>query len=309
MTFYDDKKVLLTKKDTNVLKGSATMMIMAAHLSYILITYGFLSRFLKLVQKTGGGYGVLVFFFISGYGLTKSVYIRRIYWRARIKKVIFPSVCLLLLFSIMIQAVDGNVNPISIVKNLLGSAWFIDVIVLEYIFYSVVHRITNEHLQLAVIILMNVILAYLFELIGLDERWYNAMLLFPTGIFMARYEKEIIPIISKRIIGITSFMIFVILGVLASILKGMMVAALFKTIAGIGLAVAICSLLYKVCIHSSVLEYIGTRSLYYYIIHAELIILLNDLADDFTILIVCMIIILTIILSEICYRVFREKKN
>ena len=55
MTFYDDKKVLLTKKDTNVLKGSATMMIMAAHLSYILITYGFLSRFLKLVQKTGGG--------------------------------------------------------------------------------------------------------------------------------------------------------------------------------------------------------------------------------------------------------------
>lgn len=260
-------------------------------------------------KNRGGGYGVLVFFFISGYGLTKSVYIRRIYWRARIKKVIFPSVCLLLLFSIMIQAVDGNVNPISIVKNLLGSAWFIDVIVLEYIFYSVVHRITNEHLQLAVIILMNVILAYLFELIGLDERWYNAMLLFPTGIFMARYEKEIIPIISKRIIGITSFMIFVILGVLASILKGMMVAALFKTIAGIGLAVAICSLLYKVCIHSSVLEYIGTRSLYYYIIHAELIILLNDLADDFTILIVCMIIILTIILSEICYRVFREKKN
>lgn len=57
MTFYDDKKVLLTKKDTNVLKGSATMMIMAAHLSYILITYGFLSRFLKLVQKTGGGMG------------------------------------------------------------------------------------------------------------------------------------------------------------------------------------------------------------------------------------------------------------
>ena len=80
MTFYDDKKVLLTKKDTNVLKGSATMMIMAAHLSYILITYGFLSRFLKLVQKTGGGYGVLVFFFISGYGLKMSDYIRRIYW-------------------------------------------------------------------------------------------------------------------------------------------------------------------------------------------------------------------------------------
>jgi hypothetical protein len=55
VTFYDDKKVLLTKKDTNVLKGSATIMIMAAHLSYILITYGSPLRFLKLVHKTGGG--------------------------------------------------------------------------------------------------------------------------------------------------------------------------------------------------------------------------------------------------------------
>lgn len=120
-------------------------------------------------------------------------------------------------------------------------------------------------------------------MIGLDERWYNAMLLFPVGIFMAQHEQKLMPIIAKKIIGIIGLIIFFIAGVCASVLKGMMIAVFLKTIAGVGLAVSVCSLLYKVCINSVMLEYIGKRSLYFYIIHVELIILLNDWADDFTI--------------------------
>lgn len=55
VTFYGKKEVLLTKQDTNVLKGIATVMIMAAHLSYILITHCTSLLIFKLIQRTGGG--------------------------------------------------------------------------------------------------------------------------------------------------------------------------------------------------------------------------------------------------------------
>lgn len=240
--------------------------------------------------------------------MAKSAYSKKDYWRARLKKVIFPALSLLLFFSILIQVGEGSIEAKSILNNMMKSAWFIDVIVLEYVFYSVAHKIADEDLQLVVIILMNIMLAYVFKTIGLDERWYNAMLLFPVGIFMSRHEQSMIPVLAKKVTGIIGLVIFVVLGIFASGLKGMMIAVCLKTIAGVGLAVAVCSFLYRVCIDSAVLEYIGKRSLYYYIVHAELILLLNDWADDFTIVVVCMIIILTIILSEICNRL-SSKEN
>lgn len=164
MKFYEMKRVLLTKQDTNVLKGSAAFMIMASHLSYVLITYGNPLWVFKLIQKTGGGIWSFAFFFVSGYGLAKSHYSKRTYWRARLKRVIVPSLCLLLLFSIIIQRQgERSIDVNFILYNMIESAWFIDVIVLEYLFYSVAHAATNEHLQLVFIILMNVILAFVFK--------------------------------------------------------------------------------------------------------------------------------------------------
>ena len=191
---------------------------------------------------------------------------------------------------------------------MLTSAWFIDVIFMEYLFYYVAHKASSECLQLIVTILMNIVLAIAFNIIGLDERWYNAMLLFPFGMFMAHNEQTIIPIIANKITGIVSAVMFIILGVAASVLKGMMVAVFLKTFAGIGLAVAVCSLLHNVCISFNTFKYIGKRSLYYYIIHVELIILLSDLAEDFPVLTVGAILIITVILSELCHKIFQIKK-
>lgn len=73
--------VLLDKDDIDVIKGIATCFVMIAHMiNELKISEVKISSFLDIFTVTGG-MGVLLFFFVSGYGIYKGYSDRKPTWK------------------------------------------------------------------------------------------------------------------------------------------------------------------------------------------------------------------------------------
>lgn len=84
----------LDKQDVNVVKGVATCFVILAHLVIQLETMGEYNRILHIFS-TMGGLGVLLFFFVSGYGLYNGYKVKKVdatFWRKRLVNMYLPCV-------------------------------------------------------------------------------------------------------------------------------------------------------------------------------------------------------------------------
>ena len=139
--------ILITKKETNQLKGLAILMIIVQHLS---------QSFGVSIANPLGPIGVYLFLFLSGFGLTFSFLKngRKGYVSKRLLKVYLPYLLILILFFAW-QWISStqSVNCISILRYSLlidyiqGSYWYLAMILFWYIaFYLLTFTFNHRKL-------------------------------------------------------------------------------------------------------------------------------------------------------------------
>ncbi len=306
------KQELINRGETNLLKGIATIFVILAHLT-IPIDTEVNSYFLKPFSVLGG-IGVLIFFFLSGYGIYQAYEKgggRKYFIKKRIIGMYIPYVIIKLLFLFANLVLGTMKMGMACISYVLYGDWFIDVILIEYFIFYIMWCLQekigiNRALLLNYIVNMAVIISFIVY--GMNPRWYNGLLLFPIGMTVARNEKKIQKIIDNNCVKFTisNLFGFCLAGVIFTYFKGCLWADFIKTSSGLFCVMFICGILRKISCGSKILIYIGEHSLYYYIVHIHLI----DLAENLNLFnaknMFLVIIATTAVLVEAIYRIISD---
>lgn len=190
-----ESKSLFDRQTGYWFRGIAIIMVIASHYAEWwswfpdLMLEGKAEDF-RLTLTRLGIYGVNIFFFFSGYGLTKSAGNKRIdgkfIWR-RIQSVYLPY----LVIVGIIQILSGGFESFSgFLKYLYGyDYWFMFVLFLFYIGFILIWAIwKNPHLRVLLFLFYTfAIIKVLFDK-EMQSFWYVSNLAFVLGIAMATYE-------------------------------------------------------------------------------------------------------------------------
>lgn len=151
---------------TNEIKGIGIFMVIFAHIGYFLISD---HRFL-FPLSVGGGIGVNLFFFLSGYGLSVSGIKNSLsildFYKKRIVKLFIPLWIILILFLLLDFLLLNRTYPISevwhsflgyfpaadIVKNINSPLWFITPVTIYYLLFPIIFN--KKYLSVSGIILI-----------------------------------------------------------------------------------------------------------------------------------------------------------
>lgn len=276
----NNRNELLSIENSNVIKGIAICFVMLAHLVDALErkhAIGILKIYTVL-----GGMGVLLFFFLSGYGLYKGYANKtpsKNYIVKRMKNVVIPYLIVKTIYYVIICILDHE--KLTTRDFLLNyTDWFIVVILIEYLLFYIVWLVSykmGKKCSVAMNFLLSILLAIVFWRVGLVARWYNGLILFPIGMLIAKHEKKIISFMNSEYLlklGAALFG-FMVMGGLFTVFKGALWADFIKMIAGMFLAIVVCFVFMKLELRTVVMKYIGKQSLYFYIIHLCLMKLLD----------------------------------
>ena len=309
----DGKPLNLLERDASTaLKGLSAFFVIAAH------THAWLegsvsicpwSKFADIILTQLGGMGVLIFFFLSGYGIQEGYgkrSIDRSYIIKRIKNVWLPYVELKIFF-LAVETVIGVLTFNDIPQRLWGiitmEDWFIFVIVIEYIFYYVARKIMAKYYILA-LVGMNLVLAVVFIIQQRADRYINSMWLFLFGIILSIYKGMFIRLLRERYyeVAIASGALFLMMGAVFAINKGALWADFVKPISGMALCILLICIMLKSHINSPFLKWGGQRSLYLYIVHIWVFGILQGKIINLAVLLM-MFVIMTVVITEVFYRI------
>ena len=303
------KEVLLEKDDTDVIKGIAACLIILAHLIIPMkIEYSGISSILYVYTVTGG-MGVLLFFFVSGYGIYKGYAEKDFtikFWYTRIFHMYLPTVMIQFVFCLIVILINGSFDIKRILFDSFLAAWFVDVIMIQYLIFFIAWKFSKgrQNVLITLSFLGSIIVAVFFYMKEFNPRWYNGLLLFPIGMLVAcKEEKLIMYLRDKWATCLCAFGIaFVFWGGVFAYGKGNYVGIdICKVLAGICLCLFICTIFIRIKFCSNVMSYIGKRSLFYYLVHLN-IIGFCEKADIRSIKTFYIILILTPCIVEIFYR-------
>ena len=302
-------KRLLNKTDTLILKGISALMVVAAHyMTWIDVEYEHTTN--KVVQAVVGqfgGIGVLIFFFVSGYGIYETYGNKQVdkhYLMKRLKGVYIPYIeikIILLIFGYIFKVIE-NINLSSIVSIILIEDWFIRVIIIQYILFYIANKINRNYL-IAISILADCVLTFIFYYENKPSGWYNALWLFTFGLVVSKYEKIFLSQEKQKFLLelVYSMICFIVSGLIFAIYKGAIWANAMKIISGIFLCIFICLVFQKIQIKSSFFKEAGMRSMYLYIVHIAMwnyMVVINN-----PILRLLVALIMTACITEILYRI------
>lgn len=303
------KKVLLDKGDSDILRGIAACLIILAHLlTPIGRELSGIGTVLNAYAVTGG-MGVLLFFFASGYGIYKGYgkkdFTMR-FWYMRIFNMYLPSVIIQFVSSLVMQSKDNRFNLQGILVKSFFGAWFVDVIMIQYFIFFLAWKYAKGRQNVLVVLsfLGSIMEAVFFIFRGFESRWYNGLLLFPIGMLIAYQEEKLIGYLKKKWLlclsgsGIAFFLLGGIFAYGKEVYVGIDIC---KILAGTCLCLLICTLFIRIRFCSKVMAYIGKRSLFYYLVHLNLIEILKS-AGLSNIKIFYAVFILTPCIVEIFYR-------
>lgn len=184
------------KERTNSLRGVLAILIILHHLS-TKIDIPQLSFFYDF-----GAPIVSVFFFLSGYGLSKSytkkgsLYLKN-FLTNRMSKILPLYIVGSLFMGIVILASSGNMGGIALIINkiklgmgTLPYSWFILSIMLSYVAFYISAKIQKSNSRIAIaMILYCIAYTLLTYMIGFASYWYISIFAIPAGYIIANYEK------------------------------------------------------------------------------------------------------------------------
>ena len=150
---------------------------------------------------------VSMFLFISGYGLSRSLwqkgpsYLQQ-FLRKRWIKVLLPALLVFILHLIVMRA--GDFHPMERLRlvatrgnTLLPHYWFVWAILLDYLIFWGCHKLWDGTVASLVIALCTIGFLLATFLAGFDRCWWMCSLAFPTGIFFADKEAVVFSFCSR----------------------------------------------------------------------------------------------------------------
>ncbi len=301
-----DEKQLLNKEDTVALRGISSFFVIAAHFMFrVDEMIGYTTNVIvKGVVGQLGGIGVLIFFFVSGYGLYESYGYRKVdrtYIVKRFKGVYFPYIIIKLIFLACdhILGTSGSNVGTEILSIIFVEDWFIHVIIILYIVFYIAAKL-NKKYMITINIAADCVLTAIYLHRNKPIGWFNALWLFTFGIFVSKYQDKIIRISRKyyyQMIAV-SMTGFVLMGGIFALNKGLIWANIFKPLSGMFLCICICMIMRKSKLSSCINILAGDRSLHLYIVH---IYILRILRFSEPILSFWLALVLVIIITEILF--------
>lgn len=192
---------LLNKDNTYCLRGIAMLMIIISHTfnGYPIDneTCYYPTWMNWLHMELWGGMGVAIFLFISGYGLFHSLSrkesINRQYIVAKVERLLVPFVIywiveIIVLFLFDLQELTPHIfyeiATISIHPDIEN--WFFKVIVVIYIVMLILFRCRiSNGTRISVVFLLSVVYLFAMKELGVGQWWWNNILCFPLGAFVA----------------------------------------------------------------------------------------------------------------------------
>lgn len=269
------RKDILSKDDTNSIKGIAALFIFYAHFYNGLIGTGMDVGIGKLWLLTGG-MGVGLFFFLSGYGLNKSNgIIRQNFLLRRVKSVLVPFVIIRMILYV-IDLLQGKEQSVvsAFWYAIRESNWFVTLILIIYVGYYICFKLFGrEHLNSSVLI-YNIVIGIIFIMLDLDPKWYNSHLLFSLGMYMADYNDRVINFTTGKkwqlkcgcgLIG------FLCCSILFTCYKGALWSNVFKTLAGACMCFLVFCIMGRLRLNSPILQWIGKNSLLVFMLHLPIL--------------------------------------
>lgn len=237
----DHKNVLLEKGDTRYLRGVAACFVMLSHyVSYIgessTLNDAFNKPFVFIMRQLGG-IGVLIFFFISGYGIYVSYADKTPSWEflwKRIKDVYFPYLIVKGAI-VLLEFMEGEIRNFDLNRFfsvlLAKEEWFIQVILLEYLSFFLIWKLLGNRKIVWYGFLIDLVLSVTFLYMEKPEGWLTAFWLFTFGMACAKYQTQIRAFfgrVGNVSTGVICIALFAGMGSLFAANKGMLWANLFK---------------------------------------------------------------------------------
>lgn len=199
-----ESKSLFDRKTGYWFRGIAIVMVILSHYAEWwewfpdLVLEGGAEDFRLSLSKLGI-YGVNIFFFFSGYGLTKAAENKKIggtfIWH-RIRSVYLPYLIIVGIIQILY---GGFASASEFVRFLYGHEyWFMVVLFLFYIGFILIWAVLkNVHLRVLLFLLYTfAIIKALYDR-DMQSFWYVSNLAFPLGILVATYETGCGKVLSK----------------------------------------------------------------------------------------------------------------
>lgn len=300
------EECLLNKSDTKILKGMASCFVVMSH--YVVWSGGD-NRYIDIAISQLGGIGVLIFFFISGYGIYVSYINKEPGWAfivKRVKTVYLPYVIIKIVLEAILFILGMQVRTWgeALLSILLVEDWFIKVIIMQYIIFFINWRYIGKTKVIWLGIFADIILSVVFISENQPIGWFNALWLFTFGMICAKYEKRIYSFLNSNKLLWKIFLLligFCVTGGIFAVFKGEMWANILKPLSGMLLCIAICGVTRCVRFGSPVMLYVGERSIYMYIVHMNMWTMTEYIA--LPAIRFWAAIVLTIIGTEVLYRV------
>ena len=272
-----DAQSYMSKKQTDWLRGIAIVLIMYAHFyekTGITYSSGIISQVLSF-----GFIGVAIFLLLSGYAIMASKITKQHYLKSFIpKRVLKLYVPFLISFIVSILILLCSGNEVSLndflgipIMSLPGTTnWYLKVqLALYIVFYFMALLIKgNKKLILSLfgICFIYMIIGYLC---GISNFWYESCYMFPLGMAIALYKKELYNIITKKfVISLCISLVSLALFYGAYFMFGGVGFEILFILGIILLMLCICTKLYG---NSRVLLYCGRLSLEIYLAHTVIL--------------------------------------
>lgn len=238
--YIDTERQFLNKKITNGLKGIAILLVLLGHLGLI---------------NHSGAYGVAIFLFLSGFGLTQS-YLKsstKDFINKRLDKVILPYFLITLLwFGIDRLALNKAYPKVTILKTLFGiqpqspldpSMWYITYLLIWYLAFYFIFSLPQNNFSK--FILLSIITYFIYvhsNIFSGDSGAGLYYIEFPLGVLIGLLYKRI-----KKINIVLLYSIIIIVTVISIALFSKYVVKInlsmnYYTLAAFMAAVAIVSL-------------------------------------------------------------------
>lgn len=191
---------ILSKDKSNAVKGVLAILIVFHHFS----TTCDISCFSEF--RRWGSIIVSVFFFMSGYGLARSitlkgkVYLSNFLSHRLWKSVILPYAIALIIFLVYLNVDVPDASTLvgdwSRGFTLLPNAWFIVALALMYLGFYFINK-TSGRCHVVKMFLYTLVYIIIVYSVGFERCWYVSVIMFPLGMLYADKENELVTLLNR----------------------------------------------------------------------------------------------------------------
>ncbi|MCI5165720.1 MAG: acyltransferase [Candidatus Electrothrix sp. GM3_4] len=270
---------------TTSLRGVAVLFLIFSHLSIKCLQD-------KMFFNLGGYWAVIVFLFISGYGLYQSYGLSNTendFWKKRVSKLYIPLWITLALFIILDHLLIKLHHPLlEIALNFLGFhfngvlvrvnavAWFVEYVMVLYFIFWIVSKLSfSEEVKILILLFLCFSVYAMVRYTPVRNYhsiWLQYTIVFPTGIIFGKYKNVLQALLSSKIKSRLLLLILSLISVAVFYKWNQLVSIsgsnILRPLSLIISIVLVSSLIETLNFQSTFLLFIGTYSYEIYLLHA-----------------------------------------